>query len=125
MDVSLNLGDLKIECLCMHARKICIIDYEYGSYSYRGYDIANHFNEHAGFECDYSLYVLLDFILHSASGLSIHVICYVVLVLYLPTIGQVGLMFFILSAETNIDPLAYKCYNLYQVPKKGRTIPLF
>lgn len=34
-----------------------IIDYEYGSYSYRGYDIANFFNEHAGFECNYSLYV--------------------------------------------------------------------
>ncbi|CAK9200747.1 unnamed protein product [Sphagnum troendelagicum] len=41
----------------MHAWKIYIIDYEYGSYSYQGYDIANHFNEHAGFECDYSLYV--------------------------------------------------------------------
>ncbi|CAM6050720.1 unnamed protein product, partial [Sphagnum compactum] len=36
--------------------KFTIIDYEYGSYNYRGYDIANHFNEHAGFECDYSLY---------------------------------------------------------------------
>ncbi len=57
MDVSLSLCDLKAECLCMHARKIYIIDYEYGSYNYRGYDIANHFNEHAGFECDYSLYV--------------------------------------------------------------------
>jgi hypothetical protein len=57
MDVSLSLRDLKTECLCMHAGKIYIIDYEYGSYNYRGYDIANHFNEHAGFECDYSLYV--------------------------------------------------------------------
>ncbi|CAK9274472.1 unnamed protein product [Sphagnum jensenii] len=39
----------------MHAGKIYIIDYEYGSYSCRGYDIANHFNEHVRFECDYSL----------------------------------------------------------------------
>lgn len=36
--------------------KLHIIDYEYGSHSYRGYDIANYFNEHAGFDCDYSLY---------------------------------------------------------------------
>jgi hypothetical protein len=57
MDVSLSLCDFKTECLCMHVGKIYIIDYEYGSYSYQGYDIANHFNEHAGFECDYSLYV--------------------------------------------------------------------
>lgn len=32
------------------------IDYEYGSYNYRSFDIANHFCEFAGFECDYSLY---------------------------------------------------------------------
>ncbi|KAK9130733.1 hypothetical protein Sjap_011220 [Stephania japonica] len=32
------------------------IDFEYGSFSYRGYDIANHFNEYAGLDCDYSLY---------------------------------------------------------------------
>ncbi|KAF9425825.1 hypothetical protein BGZ76_003056 [Entomortierella beljakovae] len=32
------------------------IDYEYGSYSYRGFDIANHFNEWAGFECEYQNY---------------------------------------------------------------------
>lgn len=37
--------------------KLYFIDFEYGSYSYRGYDIANHFNEYAGFDCDYSLYV--------------------------------------------------------------------
>ncbi|OLY84792.1 putative ethanolamine kinase A [Smittium mucronatum] len=36
--------------------KVTFIDYEYGSYNYRGYDIANHFNEYAGFECDYSRY---------------------------------------------------------------------
>ncbi|ORZ18809.1 kinase-like domain-containing protein [Absidia repens] len=32
------------------------IDYEYGSYAFRGFDIGNHFNEHCGFECDYSKY---------------------------------------------------------------------
>lgn len=36
--------------------KLYLIDFEYGSYNFRGYDIANHFNEYAGFECDYSLY---------------------------------------------------------------------
>ncbi|XP_031473232.1 probable ethanolamine kinase [Nymphaea colorata] len=36
--------------------KLYFIDFEYGSYSYRGYDIANHFNEYAGFDGDYSLY---------------------------------------------------------------------
>ncbi|KAF8978254.1 hypothetical protein BGZ46_006661 [Entomortierella lignicola] len=32
------------------------IDYEYGSYSYRAFDIANHFNEWCGFECEYENY---------------------------------------------------------------------
>jgi len=36
--------------------KLYFIDFEYGSYSYRGYDIANHFNEYAGFDCDYDMY---------------------------------------------------------------------
>ncbi|KAF7806371.1 putative ethanolamine kinase [Senna tora] len=36
--------------------KLYIIDYEYASYNYRGYDIGNHFAEYAGFDCDYSLY---------------------------------------------------------------------
>jgi ethanolamine kinase len=36
--------------------KLYFIDFEYGSYSYRGYDIANHFNEYAGFDCEYDLY---------------------------------------------------------------------
>ncbi|XP_021310093.1 probable ethanolamine kinase isoform X2 [Sorghum bicolor] len=36
--------------------KLYFIDFEYGSYSYRGYDIANHFNEYAGLDCDYNLY---------------------------------------------------------------------
>lgn len=32
------------------------IDFEYGSYSYRGFDFGNHFNEFCGLECDWSLY---------------------------------------------------------------------
>lgn len=36
--------------------KLYFIDFEYGSYSYRGFDIANHFNEYAGFDCDYDMY---------------------------------------------------------------------
>ncbi|PVZ99696.1 hypothetical protein BB558_004275 [Smittium angustum] len=36
--------------------QITFIDFEYGSYNYRGYDIANHFCEFAGFECEYSRY---------------------------------------------------------------------
>jgi ethanolamine kinase len=32
---------------------IQFIDFEYGSYNYRGYDIANHFCEFPGFECDW------------------------------------------------------------------------
>ncbi|TQE02342.1 hypothetical protein C1H46_012111 [Malus baccata] len=35
--------------------KLYFIDFEYGSYNYRGFDIGNHFNEYAGYECDYSL----------------------------------------------------------------------
>ncbi|KAJ1731275.1 hypothetical protein LPJ61_002615 [Coemansia biformis] len=36
--------------------KVSFIDYEYATYNYRGFDVANHFNEYAGFECDYSRY---------------------------------------------------------------------
>eukprot|EP00955_Chlamydomonas_euryale_P089936 364500-Chlamydomonas_euryale.AAC.41 len=32
------------------------IDYEYSDCGYRGFDLGNHFNEYAGFECDYSRY---------------------------------------------------------------------
>ncbi|CAN1120427.1 Probable ethanolamine kinase [Linum perenne] len=35
--------------------KLYLIDFEYGSYSYRGFDIGNHFNEYSGYDCDYSL----------------------------------------------------------------------
>ncbi|CAI0542990.1 unnamed protein product, partial [Linum tenue] len=36
--------------------KLYLIDFVYESYSYRGFDIGNHFNEYAGYDCDYSLY---------------------------------------------------------------------
>ncbi|KAJ3349135.1 hypothetical protein HDU83_000756 [Entophlyctis luteolus] len=36
--------------------KVDFIDYEYGSYNFRGFDIGNHFCEHAGFDCDWDLY---------------------------------------------------------------------
>ncbi len=35
---------------------LTIIDFEYGGYNYRGFDLGNHFNEWAGFDCDYSRY---------------------------------------------------------------------
>lgn len=41
-----------------YTEKLYFIDFEYGSYSYRGFDIGNHFNEYAGYDCDYSLYVI-------------------------------------------------------------------
>ncbi|KAK6123841.1 hypothetical protein DH2020_042416 [Rehmannia glutinosa] len=31
--------------------KLYFIDFEYGSYNYRGFDIGNHFNEYAGYDC--------------------------------------------------------------------------
>lgn len=32
------------------------IDFEYSAYGYRGFDLGNHFNEYAGFDCDYTKY---------------------------------------------------------------------
>ncbi|XP_060175643.1 probable ethanolamine kinase isoform X2 [Lycium barbarum] len=40
--------------------KLYFIDFEYGSYNYRGFDIGNHFNEYAGYDCDYTLYPSKD-----------------------------------------------------------------
>ncbi|TYI17673.1 hypothetical protein ES332_A07G041900v1 [Gossypium tomentosum] len=40
--------------------KLYLIDFEYGSYNYRGFDVGNHFNEYAGYDCDYSLYPSKD-----------------------------------------------------------------
>jgi len=36
------------------AGPLTVIDFEYGAYAPRGFDFGNHFNEYAGFECDYS-----------------------------------------------------------------------
>lgn len=33
---------------------LTVIDFEYGAYTPRGFDFGNHFNEYAGFECDYT-----------------------------------------------------------------------
>ncbi|XP_044464738.1 probable ethanolamine kinase [Mangifera indica] len=40
--------------------ELYFIDFEYGSYNYRGFDIGNHFNEYAGYDCDYSFYPTAD-----------------------------------------------------------------
>lgn len=40
--------------LCDKSETVYFIDFEYGDYNYRGFDIANHFCEYAGFQCDYS-----------------------------------------------------------------------
>ncbi|KAJ3137891.1 hypothetical protein HK100_000406 [Physocladia obscura] len=41
--------------------KVDFIDYEYGSYNPRGFDIGNHFCEHAGFDCEWDLYPKEEF----------------------------------------------------------------
>ncbi|KAH6807489.1 Protein kinase superfamily protein [Perilla frutescens var. frutescens] len=40
--------------------KLYFIDFEYGSYNYRGFDLGNHFNEYAGYDCDYNQYPSKD-----------------------------------------------------------------
>lgn len=36
--------------------ELTFIDFEYGAYGDRGFDWGNHFNEWAGFDCDYTMY---------------------------------------------------------------------
>ena len=48
--------------------KLYFIDFEYGSFSYRGFDLGNHFNEYAGYDCDYNLYVSVLTKLHVKSS---------------------------------------------------------
>lgn len=43
---------------CDFTDKFYFIDLEYGWYNYRGFDIGNHFNEYAGFDCDFNLCVV-------------------------------------------------------------------
>ncbi|GJS71893.1 probable ethanolamine kinase [Tanacetum coccineum] len=54
-------NDLLSENLMLNddERKLYFIDLEYGSYSYRGFDIGNHFNEYTGYDCDYKIVRLL------------------------------------------------------------------
>ncbi|KAJ1552546.1 Ethanolamine kinase, partial [Cladochytrium tenue] len=40
---------------------VSFIDYEYGGYAPRGFDIGNHFCEHAGFDCEWERYPSKDF----------------------------------------------------------------
>ena len=42
-------------------RNVEFIDYEYSGSSYRGFDIANHFCEFAGFKCEFERYPSPDF----------------------------------------------------------------
>eukprot|EP01053_Blabericola_migrator_P000639 Blabericola_migrator_1__638@NODE_1159_length_5253_cov_60_233899_g789_i0_p1_GENE_NODE_1159_length_5253_cov_60_233899_g789_i0NODE_1159_length_5253_cov_60_233899_g789_i0_p1_ORF_typecomplete_len504_score87_43Choline_kinase/PF01633_20/3e40APH/PF01636_23/1_6e08APH/PF01636_23/6_1EcKinase/PF02958_20/1_1EcKinase/PF02958_20/2e02_NODE_1159_length_5253_cov_60_233899_g789_i032874798 len=48
-------GDSDPDTAITEGLRIEFIDFEYAAVSERGYDIANHFMEMAGFECDYSL----------------------------------------------------------------------
>lgn len=52
--------------------EVQFIDFEYSSYTYATFDIANHFCEYAGFECDYSRFPGNDhmrrFMCHYLSG---------------------------------------------------------
>ncbi|KAJ3329126.1 hypothetical protein HDU76_008565 [Blyttiomyces sp. JEL0837] len=41
--------------------KVSFIDHEYGQYNPRGFDIGNHFCEHAGFDCEWDLYPSREF----------------------------------------------------------------
>lgn len=43
------------------SKDVTFIDYEYGSFNFRSFDLANHFCEFAGFDCDYSLYPSEEF----------------------------------------------------------------
>ncbi|KAK9812640.1 hypothetical protein WJX72_001170 [[Myrmecia] bisecta] len=43
-------------CSAVDGSTVQFIDFEYGAYSQRGFDLGNHFNEYAGFECDYGRY---------------------------------------------------------------------
>ncbi|KAG5178553.1 choline/ethanolamine kinase [Tribonema minus] len=37
-----------------HSSGIVFVDYEYAAWNVRAFDVANHWNEHAGFDCDYA-----------------------------------------------------------------------
>lgn len=45
----------------VRTEEAAFIDYEYGCYAFRGFDLGNHYNEFASFDCDYSKYPDKDF----------------------------------------------------------------
>lgn len=47
--------------ICPEQGDVAFIDYEYGAFNYRSFDVANHFCEYSGFECDYSKYPSKEF----------------------------------------------------------------
>ena len=54
--LQLQLGDESPKEKARDVKDLTFIDFEYGAYGHRGFDIGNHWNEYAGFECDYSRY---------------------------------------------------------------------
>jgi ethanolamine kinase len=56
--IDVSLAECLLLCLffLLDPKTVFFIDYEYASPNFRGFDIGNHFCEHAGFECDYSQY---------------------------------------------------------------------
>lgn len=54
-------NDLLSGNIIFKGHEVDFIDYEYGNYNFRGFDIANHFCEYAGFDCDFSKYPSKEF----------------------------------------------------------------
>ena len=53
ISVSFCHNDLLPGNIIWNGNEIRLIDFEYASYNYASYDIANHFCEYAGFDCDW------------------------------------------------------------------------
>ncbi|KAL7717612.1 ethanolamine kinase [Entamoeba marina] len=52
-DIVLCHNDLLLKNFIKGEKKVWLIDYEYSSYNYRAFDLANHFVEWCGFECNW------------------------------------------------------------------------
>ena len=50
-DIVFCHNDLLLKNFIINDKGVELIDYEYSGYSYRAFDLANHFNEWCGFEC--------------------------------------------------------------------------
>lgn len=48
------------------AGEVQIIDFEYGAFTFAAFDLGNHFNEYAGFECEYARFPDHEHITHFA-----------------------------------------------------------